>query len=125
MSTRATYCFANSDGYSTTVYIHWDGYPSGAASYFKNAFDFEGAGCFATKFIKSNYSAELTSNHEWHCDTEYMYDLDLDTWILTARKISRFWSEDKEPEKEIIFQGNLSDFIKSNTYSDVYQAVKQ
>ena len=113
MGTRATYCFSN-EGYKTTVYVHWDGYPSGAAEYFNHVLNFKGAGCFATKFIKAIYAAELTESHDYHGDTEYMYDLDLVTNILTALKINRFWGEDKEPEKQVVFQGKLLDFIKQN-----------
>ena len=41
MSTRATYTFSNTAlaGEDVTVYIHHDGYPMGAAEYFRKAMD--------------------------------------------------------------------------------------
>lgn len=75
MSTRATYKI---DG--TTFYIHHDGYPEGAAEYFKNALEWPDRAperapnaTFADDFIRANLCAELTPGHDAHGDTEYRY----------------------------------------------------
>ena len=50
MATRATYCFKDV-GHKTTAYIHWDGYPAGAAEYFNNGLISKSKGCLATKKV--------------------------------------------------------------------------
>jgi len=82
MSTRATYEFKDNHC-SHFVYVHHDGYPSGAAEKIKNAIPlawklprFE-ADEFAASFVAANKDEEggvrLTSGHDVHGDTEYMY----------------------------------------------------
>jgi hypothetical protein len=76
MSTRATY---EMDGH--TFYIHHDGYPSGAAQYFRNAVEFTPEApnaSFADCFIKANARAELTGSHDTHGDTDYQYTITTD-----------------------------------------------
>lgn len=71
MSTRATYRFIPADPKfkpAITVYIHHDGYPSGAAGYLQGASS-------AEDFIRKNARAEITLSHEVHGDTEYRYDI--------------------------------------------------
>jgi hypothetical protein len=72
MSTRATYQFNGGH----TVYIHHDGYPTGAAVYFYNMLTHPNErGGFATRFIRANDGAELTGSHDSHGDTDYRYTL--------------------------------------------------
>jgi hypothetical protein len=81
MSTRATYSFAkhftrSGPNYPVlTLYIHHDGYPTGAAYYFWQAHHFAGNthGGFTEAFIRANGRAELTDSHQHHGDTEYRY----------------------------------------------------
>lgn len=84
MSTRATYEIAGQ-----TFYIHHDGYPAGAASYFENMIgaltvagngqgidaiaDRRGGALFA--FIRGNLRAEPTESHDVHGDTEYRWKI--------------------------------------------------
>lgn len=76
MSTRATYGFSSDRRKKQQfIYIHYDGYPTGAAVYFYNALLHVGGGNFATVFIRANPNAELTDSHEIHGDTEYKYDV--------------------------------------------------
>lgn len=79
MSTRATYRFRQADR-DITFYIHYDGYPSGAASYFQNMLDREGRmqtfnHGLAEVFFRANERAEFTQGHDAHADTEYRYDI--------------------------------------------------
>lgn len=78
MSTRATYHFEDKDnwGPSVTIYIHYDGYPEGAASYFYRLLVCPNQrGCMATRMIRAVASAELTASHAAHGDTEFQYDV--------------------------------------------------
>jgi len=84
MATRATYRIACGNKAELTVYIHWDGYPEGAADYFDRALNLyenpRGSellekASFEACFLMANPKAEVTRSHEWHGDTEYRYDL--------------------------------------------------
>ena len=80
MSTRATYRFIPKNSVRgrwqsiTTIYIHHDGYPEGAASYLEDAFT-------AEAFLAKNDRAEVTESHEIHGDTEYRYDITEEFWV--------------------------------------------
>tara|TARA_A100001035_G_scaffold83369_1_gene64765 strand:+ start:865 stop:1590 length:726 start_codon:yes stop_codon:yes gene_type:complete len=88
MSTRATYQFHHNDTFKadTTIYIHSDGYPEGAAHYIylalrptnENEFiwPIEDKKQYFTveDFIRTNPKAEITGHHATHPDTEYKYD---------------------------------------------------
>lgn len=101
MSTRATYEFADSYGDKSVVYIHHDGYPEGAAVYFRRFLDFPEvevnggeAGRMAARFIAANYNEGRTSIFPtvWeHGDTEYHYivtwDRDCRKWMVRPHKV--------------------------------------
>lgn len=81
MATRATYTFIKENGIKVEYYIHWDGYPEGAAQYLKKALDYkntystqEEAGTLAEAFLRANKEAEI-SNRDSHGDTEYHYEI--------------------------------------------------
>ena len=86
MSTRATYQFhTKSYAPNTTVYIHHDGYPEGAANYIylwlryamqleNKMRRFDETYFTVEDFLRCNLKAEITSEHETHADTEYRYD---------------------------------------------------
>lgn len=112
MSTRATYRFTAVKGdhvnCKTTVYIHYDGYPSGAAMYLYRALCSDEKGNLATRFVKINQHAEITESHQLHGDTEYKYDIhgsDSDGFIeCYARDFDRdMW--------ELVFAGRISSFL--------------
>jgi hypothetical protein len=124
MSTRATYQFIDKRKYAATskpitVYIHYDGYPEGAASYFYNMLcDTEVSngyaswrGCLATRFIRANPLAEITESHEAHGDTEWRYSLVLhdDSIVVGARR--RPFND----EWALHFRGSIADFVNSNS----------
>jgi hypothetical protein len=86
MSTRATYLVNG-----TPFYIHTDGYPEGAAEYFRQmigaltapAADGLAVGAIADRrgglvhaFIRGNDRAEPTESHQAHGDTKYRWDVD-------------------------------------------------
>ena len=85
MSTRAVYTFVENDKEFFPVYVHHDGYPSGAASKIVEAFKkawplprFE-ADEFAAAFIAANKDKEgsvrLTTGPQNHSDLDYVYEI--------------------------------------------------
>lgn len=114
MATRATYQFIGADYKpGITFYIHYDGYPQGAASYFRSALSYrdeEGrSGHFYANFFRANVRAELTEGHSRHGDTQYRYDYDVDKNQLVA------WNRRLEANRSgrwlQIFEGPLEDFV--------------
>jgi hypothetical protein len=114
MATRATYEF-NSNDSKTTVYIHWDGYPTGAAVYFYNMIMNTSKGDLATQFIRANKEAEITESHERHGDTEYQYTItgnDLHATIKVSRtKVIAGFNSDIRYNSNY-FEGSLLGFIE-------------
>ena len=103
MATRATY-----DIEQTVFYIHWDGYPTGAAVYFwyMHKARKQGKGGAAESFLRGNSDAEITRSHETHGDTEYRYTLRGN--LLTVEK--RYGESFSE-----IFSGNWWEFVNANS----------
>lgn len=107
MSTRATYLFKATD-FTPAVcfYIHYDGYISGAAEYFRAMLNHPNdRGGFPAKFLRANDLAEFTSGHDRHGDTEYQYTLE--GTHLTVRHV---------PSERIAHEGDLYSFV--NSYSE-------
>mgnify|MGYP003141642136 FL=1 len=97
MATRATYCIQCGNHSTLTLYIHWDGYPEGAANYFDRALNLlenpRGSellekASFEACFLIANPKAEVTRSHEQHADTDYRYNI--------FRKGSRYFVEWQE-----------------------------
>lgn len=92
MSTRATYQFLAADGgFSprTTFYIHYDGYPEGAAAYFadmRTARQGQPNYSAANAFFRGNPLARLARDHEAHGDTEYRYTYNEDQDVLVVEE---------------------------------------
>lgn len=123
MATRATYTFTGK--VTVHTYIHYDGYPQGAANYFQNMLDVfvkqresrNLRGGAAEQFIRGNTLAELTSKWDDHGDTEYHYEVDefynLNTfeteYVIRAYKFNGF-SDDRK--RHIFFEGTVAEFIK-------------
>lgn len=80
MSTRATYLFKGDDiRPDVCFYIHYDGYPEGAAEYFRDMLNqVNERGGLAGRFIRGNSYAEFTGGHNNHGDTEYRYTIHQD-----------------------------------------------
>ena len=109
MSTRATYQIKTDLNHST-IYIHHDGYPSGAARYMRNAIDLmriTNRPLFPS-FIWANEKAEMTESHECHGDTEYRYSLygKEGAWWVTA-----YERDFRDDSYNPIFDGRVERFI--------------
>lgn len=108
MATRATYCFHPAPGSfrpKVTFYIHYDGYPSGAADYFQAMLDCPNKrGGLADQFIRANECAELTGGHDVHGDTEYRYD-------VIGRKVRASRRVNFTDRWEQFFDSSLEDFL--------------
>jgi len=115
MSTRATYQFTGRYMASVILYIHHDGYESGAAVYFWNAHHCANDhGNFADMFHRANERAEFTQSHASHGDTEYRYNFNCDDGNLTVSKRVSGWDSDKVPEFRTIYLGPWHDFVNAN-----------
>lgn len=120
MATRATYKFFNTQLIpSATVYIHWDGYPQGAAHYIAEAIGYKGnysetATLTVERFIRANEGANITQAHTSHGDTDYRYDFShKEQMSVSKRSIERVGDEYQE-KWEVIFTGSISEFLESN-----------
>lgn len=132
MSTRATYEFRtpwwDDRATTTTLYIHSDGYPTGAASYFKAALGFKPSAPnsnFVDCFFRANAMAEITGSHSAHGDTEYRYTVtQIGEWRTrtdpsyaslrgsersTLRVVAQAGWEDRW---ETFFDGPVEEFVK-------------
>lgn len=117
MGTRATYLFKNHYENKQTFYIHWDGYPEGAAQYFIEALRCENKrGGLGNMFLRGNPCAEITVSHDRHADTEFQYDYDASTDILIVR-CRRFF--DNKEAWEQIYEGTLAKFIWIHTRTSI------
>jgi len=124
MSTRATYNFRNISEYSLineiTLYIHYDGYPEGAAWYFYDTLLYrlahpECKGFGPEEMIRTVENARITKNHNYHGDTEYQYDIVVNEIFelqsnVTAYKV--IYIKKGERKTELFFTGNVEDFIR-------------
>lgn len=136
MSTRATYRIKEltSEGKSIIryFYIHYDGYPEGAASYFEALLKHTTIVSEKQPYASLNIDsfilrpgkaitafgllafAEFTQDHLEHGDTEYQYNLDFwhrqNEWFVQAVKVDR-WGDDRVMCKEF-YNGSLKDYIE-------------
>jgi hypothetical protein len=123
MSTRGTYQFNSGHTHEgiTTVYIHHDNYPKGAARYFYKTLLNPSNGNLATQFIRANPNSEITVSHDVHGDTEYQYNID----GLGAGAIVSVYKVDLEyigqegiPKKVLCFLDSLPLYEFVNKYID-------
>ena len=123
MATRATYKFADKNDATTTIYIHYDGYPQGAAVYFNQLLTNPSKGNLATQFIRANPNAEITASHNAHGDTEFQYDIngcDADADLIA------YSVDQNTEERKCIFSGKLYEFInKHNNFIENFKPYKQ
>ena len=103
MSTRATYQIDN-----TTLYIHHDGYPAGAARKFEQAVkDTIGGkdGKFLLKFMHAHPDAVITKSHAAHGHTAYHYT------VTTHSDQNGIHIKAETENGHLMFKGALADFI--------------
>ena len=83
MSTRANYIFTKDNKEIITFYIHYDGYPEGAAAYFQKAL-LLGDGRIDSPdiFLRANEDCSITTM--LHGDIEYLYKFNIDTQEITT-----------------------------------------
>ena len=112
MATRATYKFKDNgwSGTDVTVYIHHDGYPSGAAEYFRAACESGRQG--VEGFIAANERAEITRDHSAHGDTDYRYTVRKGQLEVEARKLRTNGDMELVESWETIYEGTIADFIR-------------
>lgn len=124
MSTRATYLFSNNylAAEDVCIYIHHDGYPSGAAQYLSNAKHLASRDKrpLLESFIAANKGAEITRCHSTHEDTDYRYCITSTGYGLAEVTCHlRHLSLEENGEGfttywQVIFSGDLNKFITSN-----------
>ena len=120
MSTRAVYGFKDQRD-THHVYVHHDGYPTGAASKFEATLEsklawelprFE-ADEFAASFVAANKKSQggvrLTHGPEQHGDIEYYYLVSQKNDVLMIDAYDTPF--DEFANRKLIFSGTLSDFI--------------
>ena len=123
MSTRAVYGFRDQHGIHH-VYVHHDGYPSGAAEKFSAVLKakvawplprFE-ANEFAASFVAANKvgsgSVRLTNGPEQHGDIEYYYIVYQPVPDSGPLYIEAYEVVDDNAKGKLFFKGELADFIK-------------
>lgn len=109
MSTRATYQFGRKYAPRVTLYIHHDGYPSGAAHYLYRALCHPNArGGFAEQMLRANDGAEITTSHSAHGDTEYRYSVSGNGPIATIKAEARYEFTDRW---DVEFVGTAAEFV--------------
>ncbi len=129
MATRATYTFAAgkrgaqydwSRRPSIHTYIHYDGYPIGAAVYFKamlNAIEEKdrcrnaNRGGAAENFIRANRLAELTSDWKLHGDTDFHYQVEQLEDGLHLEAYRFYYAENGQRNKARFFEGKVQEFV--------------
>ena len=118
MSTRATYLFTNNSmaAEDICVYIHHDGYPMGAADYFRKALSMAKSHRrpILEAFIAANKGAQITRNHEVHGDTEYRYTIDRKD-VRVDKCIGSFTEQEGfQSYWKTIYSGSIEEFIVRN-----------
>jgi hypothetical protein len=119
MGTRATYTIKNTHNVTSTLYIHWDGYLEGAATYFyaamTNASAREANGGFAEQILRAVPGAEITHGPEAHGDTEFHYEIDADMSLRASK-----WIRENDKRKLTpCFIGDIFSFI--NRYNELIE----
>lgn len=110
MNTRASYHFAADDrNPATKLFIHFDGYPSGAAMYLREMLLQTGISG-ARAFQQANqYAAFVTQDTSRGLGTSFRYKLDGMELVVVEREFagSNNWNP--------VFSGNLLDFINGHS----------
>lgn len=119
MATRATYTFKSAGG-DKHIYIHWDGYPEGAARYFKGMMDLRAEqrkslsdlrGGLTEQFIRANRGAEFTKHWEVHGDTEWHYEI-IGSYEAVSIRVYRLEYDDSGDRRGVeFFSGSIDEYF--------------
>ena len=121
MATRATYTFKSEGGIEAHIYIHYDGYPRGAASYFKKMMELleerqkplsDLRGGLVEQFIRANKNAEFTEHWQIHGDTEWHYEIDGDQLTVLELEGSKDLDDSEDRKGRQFFKGSMGDYLK-------------
>lgn len=117
MSTRATYTIIDKKRGKVErahYYIHYDGYPDGAAEYFKKFAEYKnkrgGAIC---QFLRAVDLAEFTDDPDLHGDTEFHYEINAVDMSLKAYSME--WDS---PKRTLFFFGGMEEFLNKYLHFD-------
>ena len=101
MSTRANYIFLKNNISLCTAYIHYDGYPAGAADYFQKALLLgDGRIDNPKEFLRANPEAEICTGI--HGDIEYLYTFDIDKQTILVEDM--YYTESGTKRKRFLLE---------------------
>ena len=107
MSTRANYIFKSGRKTLATFYIHHDGYPEGAASYFQNALILGNGKIYSPDlFLRANKNCEIS---DIHGDIEYLYEFNIKTQMINCYAVN--WSANDKMFKSPRYKEDVYSFI--------------
>jgi hypothetical protein len=116
MATRATYTIHTKDRTQYSFYIHWDGYPAGAAQYIKAALlhTQNNRGNIADAFLRANSNAELTPSKDAHGDTEFHYFIEEGRDEITVTPLAIKHLDSGRREFIALGEQSIDDFINTS-----------
>ena len=119
MSTRANYIFKSGRKTLATFYIHHDGYPEGAASYFQNALIL-GNGKINSPdlFLRANENCEIS---DIHGDIEYLYEFNIKTQMINCYAV--YFTDNYKMLKSPRYKEDIYSFI--NRHFMVFSYVRK
>ncbi len=110
MSTRANYIFKSGRKTLATFYIHYDGYPEGAASYFQNALILGNGKIYSPDiFLRANKNCEIS---DIHGDIEYLYEFNIKTQMISCYRID--WVMNDKMFKSPQYKEDIYSFINKH-----------
>jgi hypothetical protein len=121
MGTRAIYTFEDGDT-ERHIFVHYDGYPTGAASYFKQWLDTnyswalprfeanEAAAGFVAAIKTGPGNVRICAARFDYCDVEFGYRMTTKDGVLHVQCAHLdYWGD--APAEHILFDGTLDEFI--------------
>lgn len=114
MSTRANYVFYDGRTKIGNIYIHHDGYPEGAATYFHKAMIQGGGRMTLDGFYKANADKAKWSM-ENHGDIAYLYRINVKTQTITM------YYEDVTKESRILIPEFINKYFEVFSDNEVYR----
>jgi len=134
MGTRAIYTFEDA-GTERHVFVHYDGYPKGAASYFQQWLDTnyswtlprfeadEAAAGFVAAIKTGPGNVRICGARFDYCDVEFGYRVKMEGDALHIQcSTTDYWGD--APAEHIIFDGPMTEFMDraAEIQADAYDA---